>query len=214
MLHFSVLAAHVLASASAWRLTNWHPPVCCGCRTTCTQVWRKREKRKLARVQSQCGAQVAALKRKVQHGRPTSEVRLQAEVAFLKRELAKGSSSRSSLLLYNGKQTDAVTCKPRPTAAVEKSFQFTEAGAAYASARRELMNEFEEDPPVDPSWLGQLGATLVAWLGRCVMDLMDDLVRGVLSAAQHHRYVMSAPSRAPITKAPSCRMCTSIGRLG
>lgn len=166
-------------------------------------MWRKREKRKLARMQSQCGSQVEALKRRVQHGRPTSEVRLQAEVAFLKRELAKASSSRSSLLLYDGKQTDAATCKAVPTAAVESSFQFTEAGAAYASARRELMNDsFEEDPPVDPSWLGQLGATLVAWLGRCVMDLMDDLVRGVVSAAQHHRYVC-APSGAPITKAPS-----------
>jgi len=167
-------------------------------------VWRKREKRKLARIQSQCGSQVEALKRRVQHGRPTSEVRLQAEVAFLKRELAKGS--RSSLLVHDGKQTDAGTCKARPTAAVESSFQFTEAGAAYASARRELMNDsFEEDPPVDPSWLGQLGATLVAWLGRCVMDLMDDLVRGVVSAAQHHRYVC-APSLHPLLKPRSCWM--------
>jgi hypothetical protein len=94
-------------------------------RGLCAQVWRKRENRKMARHTQQCNQAVAALKRKVQQSRPTTEVRLQAEVAWLKRELVKHSSVARSMFdttkLSGRGQYDA-----RPSPEVEQSFLRTE----------------------------------------------------------------------------------------
>jgi hypothetical protein len=82
----------------------------------------------------------------------------------------------------------------------------SQAGEAYAAAAaaRELGDLEEEEPPGDLSWLGQLGATLVAWLGRCVMDLMDDLVRTVVNSADQHRLICNLPrTSARVFKAHS-----------